>query len=199
MYKRQEGRTRLQGITNDENTSGFYLEDQVYAEKDGNRIYPKNLKVELQAGNGQFVAVSGEEALKTEVQDPENGKITYSNYLVTGQDDTIAAGAPLFSTYRVTAVFSKDDFISHFYDEITEYKFTNDARLVSRIMTTGESKKVESKSSATGWYGADTEAYPITLAQYVTMGNGMDFIYDAENLSGVLSPFEGTGSYLLKK
>lgn len=176
----------------------FELVSKVSASKDGATIYPASLKIELLKGDTQKVHNEAEGALEA-VSENEAEGVCLTNYVVTGDGEAIAAGAPCYSSYKVTAVFSKDEFISHFYDEIQNYTFTNEVTLTSRIAAVEEKEPVASTAEAEGIYGDGTKAYEVNLAQSVTMGNGMDFLYDRDNLEGALAPFLGSSEYKLYK
>lgn len=186
----------------------FALFSKVYAKKGEEIIYPDNLTLEIVNKDGQTVKDPAEDKLKTEASGETtlNG-VTLENYATAqgyldaaGTNETgMDAGTPWYSTYKVTAVFSKEKFISHFYDKIESYHFINEVTLKSKISSVKTQEAVQSSSEAEGVYKDATIAYPVDLAQSIAMGLGVDFLYDEENLDGILSPFTGTSTYKLQK
>lgn len=175
----------------------YELTSLVYALKDGIPVYPASLEIRLVTEEGDVPLTSEEGALVATAgsESAEQG-VKLSNYLIEGEEGTIGANAPMYSTYKVTAVFPKETFITPFYEELKEYEFVNKVQLTSTVA--GKEEQTET-FEATGTYSGYTTAYPVELTQIISMGDGMDFVYDAENLKGILDPFQGTAAYSLEK
>lgn len=173
----------------------YVLTSTVYAEDGVDKVYPTSLEIQLVTKDGDTPKDAEKAALKATSIAPKDG-VEFTNYLVAGEGSVLGKDAPMYSTYKVTAVFPKDQFITPFYEKLRTYEFVNEVSLTN---TVAGKEEAEFTDRTNGTYSAFTESYPVELTQVISMGEGMDLVYDEENVSGILAPFTGTVTYELKK